>query len=474
MGSKVRRIGIVGWLALAGCGGSGGGDGAAPPAPPPTPVRRVMVIDRGFDPSLTVLTDKVLATYTVRCPDSTMAQTSSSRDAGCDAPDAGAACAEDFAASKRALIHELETADDGCRLEQGLPPVTKPLASVESLRPRWNAAISGHRDPRAAFTAAERARLGEALSQLDPGDFHGSATSSIVAYANAGVQLVLVDRPLGTSTDATGEPVTCPTRRELEESVLLMQDPDVRAAYVNSQLPFAQAQIWDAIRTHGIGIVNESFGPPARAALEAMLASSGCSTALPLDAYFAASAELERAAEEAHAPPDVLVVQSAGNEGAEVRGPMDHLECRPGDPRRVLVGSYGPTGQTSSFSNYGPCVDAYAPGENIITSLPGDWLLPLTGTSFSAPLTTRAASRLSSSSSFMASTERQALLAERDDRGRLPEASFPQALIFPADEGGTMQALTVRSPRSRSDAAGWLRLIAPLRWARARVHTAGR
>lgn len=53
----------------------------------------------------------------------------------------------------------------------------------------------------------------------------------------------------------------------------------------------------------------------------------------------------------------------------------------------ITVGSVGMTDARSSFSNYGSCVDVYAPGEDIISAWPGDpnYINSLSGTSMATP-----------------------------------------------------------------------------------------
>ncbi|KAK5677552.1 hypothetical protein LTS10_010124 [Elasticomyces elasticus] len=53
----------------------------------------------------------------------------------------------------------------------------------------------------------------------------------------------------------------------------------------------------------------------------------------------------------------------------------------------ITVGAVGMTGKRSSFSNYGDCVDVYAPGEDIISAWPGgkEMVNSLSGTSMATP-----------------------------------------------------------------------------------------
>lgn len=82
----------------------------------------------------------------------------------------------------------------------------------------------------------------------------------------------------------------------------------------------------------------------------------------------------------------VHVVVAAGNSGE------DACTCSPasaGGTRgpAIVVGSVGISGDTSEFSNYGTCVDVYAPGEDIISSWIGapDVVNVLSGTSMATP-----------------------------------------------------------------------------------------
>jgi photosystem II stability/assembly factor-like uncharacterized protein len=80
-----------------------------------------------------------------------------------------------------------------------------------------------------------------------------------------------------------------------------------------------------------------------------------------------------------------LVVASSGNSGVNT----DKSPSNPSSLEGVLsVGSSSANGGPSySFSNYGWGVDVYAPGENILSTFPGNDYTRLTGTSFSSPFT---------------------------------------------------------------------------------------
>ena len=89
----------------------------------------------------------------------------------------------------------------------------------------------------------------------------------------------------------------------------------------------------------------------------------------------------------------VLIVKAAGNDGFL-------LDKYPGYPNKFLsrkktlrnficVGSIGPYGEASRFSNYGKIsVDLFAPGEHIYSTVVNDRYKKMSGTSMAAPVVT--------------------------------------------------------------------------------------
>ena len=70
----------------------------------------------------------------------------------------------------------------------------------------------------------------------------------------------------------------------------------------------------------------------------------------------------------------------------------------------ITVGSIGPSGAISSFSNTGPCVDIYAPGEDVLSSYigsPGATQV-MSGTSMSTPHVTGIIAYLMASNRYLA------------------------------------------------------------------------
>lgn len=78
----------------------------------------------------------------------------------------------------------------------------------------------------------------------------------------------------------------------------------------------------------------------------------------------------------------VVIVVSAGNDSS------DACEKSPAsEPLAITVGSTTISDEQSSFSNWGSCVDIYAPGSNIVSSFPTSptAFKTMSGTSMASP-----------------------------------------------------------------------------------------
>ena len=226
--------------------------------------------------------------------------------------------------------------------------------------------------------------------------------------------------------------------------------------------------------------MNESFGPLTRFGFEQLLLRKTACPLVDASAYFKVLDELIRNYDQSHAEPDVLFVRSAGNDAAALNDGDDGAQCRPGDEGQVLVGSYGLDGRRSDFTNFGACVDVYAPGEFVIVPLPGDWLAPLSGTSFAAPLIARLL-LFDAPGPFAPATARALLAETREPNRNIALSRFPRELVFDlraaaADRrqsaltsGVPPLARTMAAPPRTPSARALRRKLWPLAWAQRRM-----
>lgn len=440
-----RRCVLTCFCVLVGATGCGGASGN-PGAPTASANRRdnVMLIDQGIDVSVPDLRGKVVASFTLACnvgasgDGAAAGSDDGSDDAGAPDPDAGADQTPSFDTIKRLLIDNLMVRDDRCQIVEGISAKTDPLAAQARFRDRWNAMIQQRLPGNQFFTYDEYTELTTALDEeLTSFGYHGTATASTIGHENPGVRLVLVERKLG-SRGATAQQFECLVQAEIDQTVALFTDAEVRDAYAHTPLSAADQALQEIADRYGVGLINESFGQPPRAAIEQLQTARACPP-IDLRAYYAALGDLARARREAQAATGPLLVQSAGNDATQIDSAADYPDCSPGNDRHLLVGSYDLDQRRSAFSNFGSCVDLYAPGERIVTTYAGGWLVVARGTSFAAPLTARLLS-LTAQAPFDPVAARDQLLDLRGGDAAIPMGSFPKDFFYQkvASAGGAL------------------------------------
>jgi subtilisin family serine protease len=461
----VVAVAVVGVCAGAlGCGDNGTANGV-----PGDSRFNVMVIDNGIDLSLPLLQGKVASAHTVMCdqqPSDDEADAGAGGQPDGGAGDGGAGDGAGFDQLKAGLIAALAVPDDSCHLRDGIDAKTPFLPAFAADRLRWNQALRDDQDP---FTID--GGLADAMDMdLMTLPFHGTATTGTIAYDAPALRLVLVEVPLIMSAEQAAAGFTCLSQADADLTVALLSDPDVHAAYLAMPQASDDIELADLRASAGVTLVNESFGPVSRFGFEQLELAAGCQL-IDVDAYFRVLDELQRDYDEAHTEAGVLFVRAAGNEGAALNSGDDGAQCHPGDPHQLLVGSYGIDGARSSFTNFGDCVDVYAPGEFVVAPLPGDWLAPLSGTSFAAPLTLRLL-MFAAPAPFSVDTARVALLADRQPNRNLPLSQFPPALVFDVAAAAKQSALSSSSPSPSPSPSlsavtsprALRRFLFPLRW----------
>jgi hypothetical protein len=405
-----------GFLLIA---GGCSGDAVQLVAPSGSQQQNVMVIDEGIDLTVNDLRGRVSAAYTETCTYSNSGgYYGTTGDGG-------------FASLKAMYLAALAQPDDSCHLTEGISAKQNPLATIAQFEGRWNAMVKANKTPSQVFTQAEIAQLmGPIDNEFSMFNYHGTATSSTVAHENPNVRLVLVERQLGSEGSLT-QNFPCINQSDIDTSVQLLSDPEVYAAAVN-QPASIDGELADAESKGDVGIINESFGAASRQTLE-MLQNQYCSTPVDLSAYFQLIDNLTNDHNKTITGPAVLTVQAAGNDGVQINTGADSLSCDLGDPKDLLVGAYNAGTLTqNTFSNYGACVNLYAPGQAVVVEYAGGWLIWADGTSFASPLTVRYASMATSvPSPFDPTTARTAVLAAIDPSNQfLPLSNFPTDFFY--------------------------------------------
>jgi hypothetical protein len=369
---------------------------------------------------------KIEAGFTVRCKDPDLAEINA-----VGAPRSAATMAAALAA-----------VEDECVLVPGIAAKANPLAELEHARLAWNAALQAGQP----LSPVQGVTVRDIEERVFATSFHGTATAAAIATGNDDVRLVLVERGLG-DVDSQMKEFKCITQEQVDSTVAALTDPAVRTMYVQQPLTSMERDLRQAIVDHHVDVVSESFGGLSREALEQWLAEKGCE-AINLRPYYQAFNDFQRDVEAHNPQPLVLVVKSAGNDGVRIDDGEDSIDCRKGYIRHLTVGAYGPGQVHSDFTNRGECVDVYGPGESILLPVPGNWLLPLDGTSFSAPLVARLMARIAPAP-FNAESARALALSLADENGDISNDLFPAALEYSPKVTTVRQGLSEGAPAAR-------------------------
>jgi hypothetical protein len=389
--------------------------------------QNVLVIDDGIDPSVEALGDRVAGQYSIMCT---------------PPPDNNTPPPTTFDEAKRRALDWLRMRDERCHVIAGIAAKSDPLADIAKYRHRWNQMVQTSHFGNAFFTEAEFDEITSALNnELPMAHYHGTATSSVIAYDNPDVRLVLVEEPLGNATSFM-QSFTCIQQQDIDRSVALWNDPDVHQAIIDQPTSTLDEDLNAVVLQHHVGVINESFGPFTRQTLEMLQAMKGCAP-VDLKTYFALQSELTRERNQAHPPADTLMVKSAGNDHSEIDVPADSVLCGSAAGPRLLVGAYDQRQQLAQFTNFGECVDAFAPGVDVIGTLPAGWLMPVSGTSFSAPLVARLVSL--DDATFATQGAHDRVLGEIDGERRVPMARFPRSIFYDPYDGTGSQSLRANS-----------------------------
>ena len=134
----------------------------------------------------------------------------------------------------------------------------------------------------------------------------------------------------------------------------------------------------------------------------------------------------------------VIVVVAAGN-GDETGKPVDACRIAPGsDPESLTVGATSKTDGPSFFSNYGPCVDIWAPGGDRTTPVTSAWMRSDTdymgdiGTSMAAPHVAGALALLGQQQPTLCPSQYVDALLERATKNAIVglDGTSPNRLLF--------------------------------------------
>jgi hypothetical protein len=173
---------------------------------------------------------------------------------------------------------------------------------------------------------------------------------------------------------------------------LIPETPTIEQSRKNA---VSYQQTVDYFRSHGVRVVNMSWGGSLKDDEDALEANGAGGTAeerkkLARQIFDVDTAGLLAALKSA---PQILFVVAAGNDDNNVK--FD--EFVPSSfqlPNMITVGAVDQAGEETSFSSFGPMVNVHANGFEVESTIPGGQLMKLSGTSMAAPQVTNLAAKL--------------------------------------------------------------------------------
>lgn len=388
MALKAFMYATITSLCFAACGRNDGHSSN----PPPSPEERVfslnskdpskhtvMVVDRGFDLTNKIFAGKILGAYTLKCKEVLNEQLSGTIDE-----------------LKKQFYKQQVEDDQSCELSSGIEPHINPkFKEVIPDRDAWNnwALMRGRgKSGEELPIPSTYYYIDNLLSGRDGYYYHGTATAGLVSYKNPNVQFVFVDIPL-TTTAESREKIKCISESERDAQVSIWKDPDIAKFFVERPLSNLEQATISLTEQYSVSIRNESFGHFSRQTLEQYLRGYKNCPQVDLSPWYEARVKLleqrELWIEKNYAKRLSLVTKAAGNSMDEINSPKDSLDCFIGSGTKLVIGATNHYGGKAYFTNYGKCIDLYAGGQDVVISAPYDFLSTASGTSFSAPLTTR-------------------------------------------------------------------------------------
>jgi hypothetical protein len=349
---------------------------------PFTGKKRILVMDEQFNPSLAHFRGRVASCYRYDC---------SSSDG------------------------------ESCRIVPGLKLQRRLLEQPSPRDPEaWNRAMRGKMVPDSFVDQVEYRSLG-----VGPFGDHGTATASLAMLASEDAELVLLQTPLRDDE----KPITCPSRDKVQLEI------DGVAEEARQPLAQDEKDLLDLIRRERVNVIGQSFGL-TRDDLE------GVCRGLPWQDWLRAKNEAAHRREDllsaqgAFEGISVLVVRAAGNETLKVNDTRDALDLCDSErysgfgpaSARLVIGSFDPASDQfslSSFTNYGSCVDVYAPGEGLLAPDAKGTIRVFMGTSAAAPLVVGLAAKRWAGAAQTRRLLREVLPARR----RLEPSQFPPSMF---------------------------------------------
>jgi subtilisin family serine protease len=300
----------------------------------------------------------------------------------------------------------------------GLLPIP---AELKDRVPKMKARLKGFSDLQANIESPEATEVKQWLSTLQPDAYKAAIEeinlAGIYVHGTHVAGIAMAGNPYARLVNARIEfqhtllPNPCPTRELVEKEARATQ------GYIGF------------MRTHGVRVVNMSFGGSV-GDLESALEQCGIGNtpderkAIAREYFEIGRKALEMAMLSA---TEILFVAAGGNSNDDASF-TESIPAAISAPNLLSVGAVDKAGEEASFTSYGPTIVVHANGYQVDSVIPGGEKLAASGTSMAAPQVTNLAAKLLAVNPKLTPVQLIAIIRDTADK----TADGRRTLIHPA------------------------------------------
>lgn len=389
---------------------------------------RVLLYASQFDPDLAAIKGTVIATYTVK--HTTVPQI-----------DYFELAKLPFEAAKKIFLDHIIANQSEKKLTEGITAVRSPnLASIAQYRDLWNAKQDAEFrgsafGPSALLSSATSEQWNIVAGKVHNGlnlatePYFGSLWASIIGFRNPNVEFVLVDDSEKSPMQKKIDETECVPKEILNFWTRLISDPDAIEA-VKQTPPNDFEKDLDAMAIkHRIDYavhLDQDFDILIPKIAEKISSLTECDNGSEMVAFTKAVGNLEAVntlLKKRALKSGALMIQQSGEGDQRLDSPADFLICNA--EKYIFVGAIGNDNEVLPGTNFGKCVDVFAPGQDVGGFVPDNYLVIAGRTVVAMAVFTRYLTQ-----NFPAGTDKKALLKrfKKSNYGVLPH-QIPGALI---------------------------------------------
>ncbi len=341
-------------------------------SPPQNNEHIVMLVSTGFDPEHEAYKNQILEKYSIIC------KTEGSEDKKSSLRDLSV----QLRSNAKTLLF-----GDKCEIYKGIFAYNHNNENQEHKQylSQWNASLRANTYPQHFDEMSKNLEIETLKSE-------GTTLASILTYKNPNVGIILVDtRNRGIYFSSQCDEI----QKNYEEGLKILKDKNVE----NQLLEKADLSEWKILDTfakrHRVTLLVKPNSLSKGDLKKHLLVDKKCSRSVYKAAkmfYTERSYIIEKIAKRLgifYDQEPFLTIQSAGDEATRIDSKKEFFDCSPSDNHIVVGACDSHSRKLFENTNYGKCVDFYAPGTHVIVNTPSNFLFWKDGSDFATALVAR-------------------------------------------------------------------------------------